>query len=118
MDKLVGAVHKSADIQAKLPVKLQWGNKTRPWRGLMNRFESLVKSYEVLNDVISDKPYKKYYDSINFDDLKIVSDYLEKFVEIFNDFESSKSPSAQFVILSLKFFIKIIIKRSFTITMN
>lgn len=103
VDKLVGSVHKSADVQSKLPVKLQWGNKTRPWRGLMNRFSSLITSFSALKDAISGKAYKKYYDALNLSDLTTVSNYLEKFVEIFDNFEASKVPSSQFVILSKKF---------------
>ena len=92
-------MHKSADVQAKLPVKIQWGSQTRPWRGLMDRYESILKCYDALPAAIGERPAKRFYDAINFNDLKTVSEFLQQFTKMFDNLEKGKEPSLHYVIL-------------------
>lgn len=107
VDSLVGSIHKTADVQVKLTTKLQWGSKTRPWRGLMDRYKSLLDNFEQLGPLIVDKSCKKFYDRIEKNQLKTVSDFLETFSNWFDQLEAVKQPSLQHVILFLAFEISI-----------
>lgn len=98
VDKLVSSLHKSSDIQDSLTKKVQWGCKTRPWRGLSQRYESLLASFDSIEQAIA-KPYFKYFQSINKADLIKTASFLGNFIELFDNLESVKIPTAHFVIL-------------------
>ena len=52
---LVKFMKKSGGIQYNSPATLKAGGKTRPWRGLINKFRSISKSYEPLKPLLRDK---------------------------------------------------------------
>lgn len=93
MDSLVGAINKSADIQLKLETKIQWGSKTRPWRGLMDRFRSVKDNFDALGPLLEGKNCKKYYLRIEKSQLDHTSEFLGQFTEFFDQLEAVKSPS-------------------------
>jgi len=46
-NSVVKFVKKSGGIQYNLPAALKSGGKTQPWRSLISKFSSILKSYEV-----------------------------------------------------------------------
>ena len=48
-------VKKSGGIQYNLPATLKCGGKIRPWRSLINKFSSILTSYEALRPLLQDK---------------------------------------------------------------
>ena len=57
-NSLVKFVKKSGGIQYNLPATLKAGGKTRPWRGLINKFCSISKSYVALKPLLREKGVK------------------------------------------------------------
>lgn len=98
VDALASSIHKSQDIQSKLKTKIQWGSTTRPWRGLMDRYSSLLNNYEDLKNIIKDNCVR-YYQRIVLEDLEKVSNFLSQFTTYFDVLEAVKTPSIHHVIL-------------------
>ena len=97
VDALVGAIHKTADNQIKLKTKIQWGSRTRPWRGLMDRYKSLDANFDQLGPLLAEKSCKKFFDLIEKSQLTTVSKFLAKFTDWFDELEAVKHPSIQHV---------------------
>ena len=94
-------MHKSADIQAKFPVKIQSGSATRAWRSLFDRYLSVSKCYPHLEHVIRKRP--RYFLVINKEHFDSVSSFLQQFKFYFDNLETVKTPSAHQVIIFRKF---------------
>ena len=87
----------SVDIQSKLPRKIKPGCRTRAWRGLATKFESINASYSTLCQVLDNKKKNLIY-SINEDDLKTACDFFQIFPAIFDNLEKSDKPSLNLVV--------------------
>ena len=98
VNSVVSAIHKSADVQIKLPVKIQWGCGTRPWRGLMDRYDSIIKCWDSIPNAIANKPCKKFFELISKSDVEDIANTLNQFSHMFDNFEKSSVPSSYFVI--------------------
>ena len=98
VDKLCGSIHKTANLQSKLPIKIQWGSVTRPWRGLSDRFRTLVACFDSLGSVLINHSSKRYFDALNRYDCVVVSEFFQIFADFFDQLEQTKKPSSHFVI--------------------
>lgn len=96
VDKLASSIHKSQNLQLKLKTKIKWGSTTRPWRGLMDRYSSVLNNYLELEDVLSDQ-CKRYYNRIVKSDLEKVTTFLNQFATYFDVLEAVKTPSIHHV---------------------
>jgi len=99
-NSLVKFVKKSGGIQYNLPSALKAGGKTRPWRGLINRFRSISKSYEALKPLLRKKRREDLVVTVEKILLDEVLHILEKAEEIFDILEYSFVSSLQFVLPS------------------
>jgi len=97
-NSLVKFVKKSGGIQYNLPATLKSGGKTRPWRGLINKFRSISKSYEALKPLLREKRREDLVATVEKSLLDEVLHILEKAEEIFDILEYSFLPSLQFVL--------------------
>ena len=89
---LVKFVKKSGGIQYNLPATLKAGGKTRPWRGLINKFCSISKSYEALKPLLRDKRREDLVAAIDKVLLEEVLQILEKTEDTFDILEYSFYP--------------------------
>lgn len=54
-DSLIKTVKESGGIQYNLPASLKSGQKTHPWRSLINKFSSNFKNFDALRPLLRDK---------------------------------------------------------------
>lgn len=94
---LITNIQHKADIQKQLPVKISTGSQTRAWRGLYEKFNRVFSSYKKLT--VLDK-VKKFAYQIDFDILKIATEFLKPFANFFDILEATKSPTFNLVVPS------------------
>ena len=97
VNSLVKFVKKSGGIQYNIPATLKAGSKTRPWRGLINKFCSILRSYEALKPLLREK---KREDLVTTIDKSLVEEVLRILgkTEETDILEFSFVPSLQFVL--------------------
>ena len=98
VNSLVKFVKKSGGIQYNIPATLKAGGKTQPWRGLINKFCSILRSYEALKPLLREKKCEDLVTTIDKSLVEEVLRILGKAEEIFDILEFSFVPSLQFVL--------------------
>lgn len=99
-NNLVKFAKKSGGIQYNLPASLKSGSKTRPWRGLINKFSSISKSYDALKPLLREKRQEDLILAVEREILEEVLSILQKAEEIFDFLEYSYICTLQFVLPS------------------
>ena len=85
-------------MESYLPATLKAGGKTKPWRGLFNKFRSISKSYEALKPLLRDKRREDLVAAIDKVLLEEVLQILEKAEDIFDILEYSFVSTLQLVL--------------------
>ena len=99
-NSLVKFVKKSDGIQYNLPATLKSGGKTRPWRSLINKFSSILTSYEALRPLLRDKRREDFITSIENSLLEEVLGILKKAESTFDLLKFSFVPTLHLVLPS------------------
>ena len=92
-------VKKSGGIQYDLPASLKGGGKTRPWRSLISKFDSISKSYEALKPILKERK-RDLIISIEKNLLGEILQILIRAEDIFDILEYSHVSTMQFVLPS------------------
>lgn len=104
---LMNSLSHSVDIQSKLPRKIKPGPRTRAWRGMIVKFESIAASHSKLCEILDPKRKKLIY-LIDLELVKEVHSFLKKFEEIFDSLEKSCEPSINLVLPSYYSMVKML----------
>ena len=91
-------VRKSGGIQYNLPTTLKSGEKTRPWRSLINKFSSIFKSFDVLRPILRDNKREDLIVNIDIVLLEEVLQILGKAEAMFDILEYSYISTLQSVL--------------------
>ena len=87
-------------IQYNLPATLKSGGKTRPWRSLINKFSSILISYEALRPILRDRKREDLIISVENSLLEEVLEILKKAESTFGILEFSFIPTLHLVLPS------------------
>ena len=100
---LLRFVKKTGNIQNQLKTKIQPGSNTRPWRGKIQLFTTILNNIEndnKLYNILVDLKKASLIENINIILLKEIVEFLKLFTSIFDHLETSSAPSLNYVIPS------------------
>lgn len=98
VNHLIRFVKKSSNIQHQLPCTLKTGGTTRPWRSLMQKFQSVSTSYTALQPILSERGRLHLVEDLNQPLLEEVKNLLSIAQSVFNLLEFASSPALQSVL--------------------
>lgn len=98
VNNLVRFVKKSANIQHQLPSTLKSGGTTRPWRSLMQKYQSVVSSFEALGPILTERGRSHLLVDIDQRLLEEIRLLLSTVHSVFDLLEYSARPSIQSVL--------------------